>query len=58
MTQAVLNRKAAAVTGESESTVAQVGSVLWTDVPFERDREPLVVDWDEWEESREVVDPI
>ena len=58
MTQAELNREVAFATGETVSTVAQMGFVPLTAVPFERDREPLVLDWDEWEESREMLHPV
>ena len=52
MTQAELNREVAAATGEAVSTVAQMGFVPLTPVPFERDREPLVVDWDVLDSER------
>jgi len=58
MTQAELNREVALATGETVSMVAQMGFVPLTNVPFERDREPLVLDWDEWEESREMLHPV
>ena len=58
MTQAELNREVAAATGEAVSTVAQMGFVPLTSFPHERDREPLVVDWDEVELSRAVLHPV
>ena len=53
MTQAELNREVASATGENVTTVAQMGFVPLTAIPYERDREPLVLDWDEWEELLE-----
>ena len=58
MTQAEMNREVAAATGESVSTIATMGFVPLTPVPFERDREPLVVDWDRLEQSRAVLHPV
>ena len=55
MTQAELNREIARVTGESVQTIGQRGFVPLTPVPYEQDREPLVVDWDELETSRAVA---
>ena len=55
MTQAELNREIAAATGESMSTVRHMGFVPLTPVPFERDRDPLTVDWDELEQQRAVL---
>jgi len=52
MTQSELNREVARATGEDLTTIAQLGFVPLTNVPYERDREPLVVDWDTLEESR------
>jgi hypothetical protein len=49
MTQRELNRAVAHATGESMSTVASLGFVPLTVGPVER--EPLVVDWDELDES-------
>lgn len=57
MTQAELNREVAAATGDAVSTVAQMGFVPLTPVPYERDREPLVVDWDQLDETRELLHP-
>jgi len=58
MTQAELNREVARATGETVSTVSQMGFVPLTVVPYEQDRDPLVVDWDERDESREVLHPV
>jgi len=58
MTQAELNREVAAATGESMSMVRLMGFVPLTPVPFERDRDPLVVDWDEVEQQRMVLHPV
>jgi hypothetical protein len=54
MTQSELNREVASVTGESVQTISNLGFVPLTHIPFERDREPLVVDWDELESQRDV----
>ena len=58
MTQSALNREVARATGESIQTISSLGFVPLTHVPFERDREPLVVDWDEVESEREVLHPV
>ena len=58
MTQAEMNREVASATGESVSTIAQMGFVPLTPVPYERDREPLTVDWDELAEQRAVLHPV
>jgi hypothetical protein len=58
MTQAELNREVASATGESMSMVTQMGFVPLTISPFERDRDPLVVDWDELEQLRAVLHPV
>jgi len=55
MTQAELNRQVARATGEAVGTVAAMGFVPLTHGPVERDREPLVVDWDELNESRAML---
>ena len=58
MTQAELDREIARTTGESVKTVSQLGfSPLWPK-PYERDREPLVVDWDKVDANREVLFPV
>ena len=54
MTQAELNREVAAATGESVKTIADLGFVPLTPIPYERDREPLVVNWDDLEFQRDV----
>jgi hypothetical protein len=58
MTQSELNREVATATGESVQTIAGLGFVPLTHIPFERDREPLVVDWDDLETEREVLHPV
>lgn len=58
MTQAELNREVAAATGESMSMVSRMGFVPLTPFPYEQDRDPLVVDWDEVEQSRAVLHPV
>ena len=55
MTQSELNREVATATGESVQTIAGLGFVPLTHIPFERDREPLVV---EWESERQVPCPV
>ena len=58
MTQAEVNREVAAATGESVSTIARMGFVPLTRAPYEPDRDPLVVDWDEVEQRRAVLHPV
>ena len=58
MTQAEMNREVAAATGESVSTIARMGFVPLLPVPYERDRDPLVVDFDQLEETRAVLHPV
>ena len=58
MTQAELNREIAAATGESMATVRHLGFVPLTPVPYERDRDPLTVDWDELEQQRAILHPV
>jgi len=58
MTQAEINRAVAEATGEDGRTIAWMGFVPLTRGPVERDREPLVVDWDEVDDIREVVHPL
>jgi hypothetical protein len=50
MTQRELNRAVAHATGESLSTISNLGFVPLTIGPVERD--PLVMDWDELDEDR------
>ncbi len=52
MTQNDLNRAVAAATGETVTTIAEMGFVPLTATPI--DREPLVVDWDELDVRRHV----
>ena len=58
MTQAEMNREVASATRESISTISKMGFSPLTPVPFERDREPLVVDWDKAEQRRAVLHPV
>ncbi|HJN10883.1 MAG: hypothetical protein QGH33_13305 [Pirellulaceae bacterium] len=58
MTQAELNREVATATGESVSIVARMGFVPLTTIPYERDRAPLAVDWNEVERARAVLHPV
>ena len=58
MTQSELNREVASVTGESVQTISSLGFVPLTHIPFEQDREPLVVDWDDLESEGEVLHPV
>ena len=58
MTQSEMNREVASATGESVSTIEQMGFVPLTPIPYERDREPLVVDWDELAQKRAVLHPV
>ena len=55
MTQAELNRAVAPATGESVSTIADMGFVTLGPIPVER--EPMVVDWDELDQQRVSVFP-
>ena len=58
MTQSELDQQVATITGESMATITQLGfSPLWP-VPYERDREPLTVDWDAVDQQREVLFPV
>lgn len=58
MTQAELNRAVARATGETIDMVSQLGFVPLLPVPYETDRDPLVVDWDQVESEREVLHPV
>lgn len=49
MTQTELDREIALATGESVRTISALGFVPLTSRPYEQDREPLVMDWDEVE---------
>ena len=52
MTQAELYREVARATGESVDTIQQMGFVVLTRVPVER--EPLRIDWDRLDADRRV----
>ena len=58
MTQSELNREVASVTGESVQTISSLGFVPLTHIPYERDREPLVVDWDDLDSGRQFLHPV
>ena len=58
MTQAELYRQIAEATGESIRTVAEMGFVPLTRGPVESDRDPLTVDWDALDASREMLHPV
>ena len=55
MTQAELDRQIADATGESLRTISQMGFVPLHPIAYERDREPLVVDWDEVDMRRNIA---
>lgn len=55
MTQAEMNREVARMTGEEMATIVQRGFVPLTPIPYERDREPFVVDWDDVDLQRNVA---
>jgi hypothetical protein len=57
MTQSELNREVARATGESVGTISALGFVPLTRKPYERDREPLVVDWDAVDARRQMLFP-
>lgn len=57
MTQADINREVAKATGEDRRTIANMGFIQLTHGPVERDREPLIVDWDDVEAGRDVLHP-
>ena len=62
MNQRDLNREVATATGETVTTISEMGFVPLTLQPFERDhpahRDPLIVDWDELEADRKVLHPV
>ena len=58
MTQSEMYRQIAEATGESIRTVAEMGFVPLTVGPCELDRDPLVVDWDDVDASREMLHPV
>ena len=55
MTQAELNRAVAHSTGETVSTIAELGFVPLTPIPIER--EPTFIDWDELDAKRATILP-
>ena len=57
MNQRELNREVAKATGETVATIDQLGFVPLEPIPYERDREPLLVDWDEVEQQRMRLHP-
>ncbi len=58
MTPSELNQQIARATGETVTTIRQLGfSPLWPTL-YERDREPLTVDWDQVDAGREVLFPV
>jgi hypothetical protein len=57
MTQHDLNREVARATGESISTINNMGFVPLTARPVEIDRRPLMVDWDQLHSRRESYFP-
>ena len=57
MNQRELNRQIAKATGETVATIDQLGFVPLEPIPYERDREPLVVDWEELEQERTMLYP-
>ena len=58
MTPSELDQQIALATGKSVVTIRQLGfSPLWP-VPYERDRQPLTVDWDLVDQQREVLFPV
>ena len=58
MNQRELNREVAKATGETVATIDQMGFVPLEPIPYERDRDPLVVDWEELEQSRAILHPV
>ena len=58
MNQRELNRQIAKATGETVATIDQLGFVPLEPIPYEQDREPLVVDWDDLESEGEVLHPV
>ena len=57
MNQRELNREVAKATGETVATIDQLGFVLLEAIPYEQDRDPLVVDWEELEQKRMMLHP-
>ena len=58
MTQSELDQQVATITGESVATITQLGFSSPWPVPYERDREPLMVDWDLVDQQRQVLFPV
>jgi hypothetical protein len=58
MTERELLREVATVTGESLKTISDRGFVLLLPIPYELDREPLVIDWDELDAQRQAENGI
>ena len=52
MTQADIDRQVARATGEDISTISGMGFVPLTSMPYESERRPLTVDWDELDRRR------
>ncbi len=57
MNQRELNREVAKATGETVATIDQLGFVPLEAIPYERDRDPLVVDWETLEQERMMLYP-
>ena len=57
MDQRDLNREVAKATGETVATIDKVGFVPLHPNPYERDRDPLVVDWDKLDQERKTLHP-
>ncbi len=55
MTQAEINRQVAEALGESIQTIADRGFVEHYAIPYEVEREPLVVDWDALDAQRHLT---
>ena len=55
MTHAEMERQIASRTGEEMETIASRGFSLLKPMESERDREPLVVNWDELDQHRIVA---
>lgn len=51
--QSELDQQVAKATGEPRATIQGRGFVPLYPVPYERERRPLVVDWDELEQRRQ-----
>jgi hypothetical protein len=55
MLQSELNRAVSRATGETVGEIAHRGFVPLTEVPFERDPEDLILDWDQVQLERNVA---